>query len=539
MCFVCLSAGLKSGESSGHIDYQPLAPKNTLLQTTAALELTDEIEPLIYGYSWSGQVDTAATITYTFETDNRVNASNAYADSWTAFNADQQTATLGVFAKLSDITNVTFIESSSAASADIAFYVGDITFEDTLGITDINTSGNTLTATTVGMDVTVADFTLAGAYEYWVLLHEIGHAMGLKHPGNYSGSEQSPFLPEGEDNTSYTVMSYNDSDSTILTNPSNYQEYDINALQYLYGEREDTGSGGSGDSGDGGSSESETPDYSQGIGDVEDFVTGVEVTGIGETDGSDVLLAAVSGSEVYGGHGADSVYGYNGNDTIYGGQGIADSGDEGDVLMGGAASDLMYGNTGGDTIYGAYEGVTSQDTADTIYGGFGEDSIFGNLGDDYLAGGGGVAHPDDDADQIYGGYGNDSILGNGGDDTIVASFGDDTIYGGYGADSIDGGDDNDYIVGQFGDETMTGGAGRDTFYFSGSDGNDIITDFSTDDVLRFRAHLNGTTIETAAQALVLFSFSGDDAIMTFSASASITLTGVTEGEIGLGNIEII
>lgn len=67
-------------------------------------------------------------------------------------------------------------------------------------------------------------------------LHEIGHTIGFKHPGNYnpgSGSDSPPYLPTAEDDSSNTVMSYN----------GNYagpepRAYDILAGQFLYGAQE-------------------------------------------------------------------------------------------------------------------------------------------------------------------------------------------------------------------------------------------------------------------------------------------------------------
>jgi len=89
-----------------------------------------------------------------------------------------------------------------------------------------------------------------GSYEWEVVLHETGHALGLKHPGNYNaggGGTPGPYLPKGEDNRDNTIMSYhNASDmkrivfannmfSSSAVNPDTYQGDDIQALQYLYG----------------------------------------------------------------------------------------------------------------------------------------------------------------------------------------------------------------------------------------------------------------------------------------------------------------
>ncbi len=51
-------------------------------------------------------------------------------------------------------------------------------------------------------------------YDYEVLLHEIGHALGLKHPFEASGANTA-ILSAHEDNTRYTAMSYNDDPRTF------------------------------------------------------------------------------------------------------------------------------------------------------------------------------------------------------------------------------------------------------------------------------------------------------------------------------------
>jgi hypothetical protein len=75
-----------------------------------------------------------------------------------------------------------------------------------------------------------------GSYGYRSLIHETLHALGLKHPGNYdagSGSGSPPFLFGEDDNTTNTIMSYN----VVGFNPITAMNYDLAALQYLYGAR--------------------------------------------------------------------------------------------------------------------------------------------------------------------------------------------------------------------------------------------------------------------------------------------------------------
>jgi len=80
-----------------------------------------------------------------------------------------------------------------------------------------------------------------GNYAWFTMLHEIGHALGLKHPHEVDGP--FPAMPKDRDSVEYSVMSYrsfvgtkgmayaNDDDSY----PQSLMMYDIAALQEMYG----------------------------------------------------------------------------------------------------------------------------------------------------------------------------------------------------------------------------------------------------------------------------------------------------------------
>lgn len=72
-----------------------------------------------------------------------------------------------------------------------------------------------------------------GGRGYQTLLHEMGHALGLKHSfWDPNSDNPNPIvLPAAQDNTSNTLMSY-----TNVGGPyTAYQQYDVAALKWLYG----------------------------------------------------------------------------------------------------------------------------------------------------------------------------------------------------------------------------------------------------------------------------------------------------------------
>ena len=92
------------------------------------------------------------------------------------------------------------------------------------------------------------DNPIKGNYAYEIMIHETGHAMGLKHPQDAMGS--FGIMPADHDSVEYTVMSYRSYiggplSYTIAADsyPQTLMMYDIAALQTMYGANYTSNSG--------------------------------------------------------------------------------------------------------------------------------------------------------------------------------------------------------------------------------------------------------------------------------------------------------
>ena len=87
-----------------------------------------------------------------------------------------------------------------------------------------------------------------GSQGYFLLLHELGHALGLKHPHDDGGAERPTFASLGIsvlDEDLASVMSYNDNLgwNNVQYDPATYMILDVLALQSLYGKNMNTNIG--------------------------------------------------------------------------------------------------------------------------------------------------------------------------------------------------------------------------------------------------------------------------------------------------------
>jgi hypothetical protein len=210
------------------------------------------LDSLSERWNYPSALGTPVTVTYSFMTAKPIYGGTDDGDGDTGFQTftpQQMAAVRGIFARLETELNVQFTEVP-----DSTFSYGQIRFGDnnqqySAGYTWLpNSTGNALSGD-VWLDLGSPGTTspTVGSYAYATLVHEIGHALGLKHPGNYNaGSTTTPqpgnYLGTLEDNVGYSIMSYNDVPGGQQRDW--YGVYDLLALKKLYG----AGSWGAGDS---------------------------------------------------------------------------------------------------------------------------------------------------------------------------------------------------------------------------------------------------------------------------------------------------
>ena len=197
------------------------------------------------GMRWNAgtPLGTAVEVTYSFMTAEPTYGNGDGGTGFQPFSAAQKAAVREIFAQLSASVNLSFREVADSEDSYGQIRFGNNTQADSAGYAFLPHSDTTDLAGDVWISTEYASKMTPGSYEYATLVHEIGHALGLKHPGNYNAGEttiadpDATYLGRDEDNQNYTVMSYRDAATSEGQQRAGYGLYDMLALQYLYGAR--------------------------------------------------------------------------------------------------------------------------------------------------------------------------------------------------------------------------------------------------------------------------------------------------------------
>lgn len=345
-------------------------------------------------------------------------------------------------------TGITFSETFGAA---------DITFDDTDtgAFAEAFTSGTEIVSATVniGRDWLESFGTTLKSYSFETYLHEIGHALGLAHGGNYNGSAvygtDNFYL---NDSIAWSIMSYMaaENDEFDFGGPNDWNTFvdasfrfvyspmiaDMIAMNHLYGKPT--------------------------------AFSGNTTYGYGANTGVTAIDAAVNA----GARMAMTVFDTDGTDLLNFSQSSAN---QTISLLAESLSSVLGGRHN--------FGIARDSVIENATGGFGNDRLIGNDADNRLNGGGG-------ADTLRGGGGNDTFVVNGSDRIIeftgagidlvsssvsqtLASNVENLTLTGTGALIGNGNALANILRGNIGSNTLSGRSGNDSLY--GGRGNDIIS----------------------------------------------------------------
>ena len=152
---------------------------------------------------------------------------------WAPASEEMQSASNQIFVALEKIINIEFEETNDANSLNVIAISQSI---------QSNTAGFSYFPNNffeLGSDVFISKNFSAPIflpseltnYDYEILIHEIGHSLGLKHPFEPDG-HNTALLETNEDNTTHTAMSYDDYSFSF---DGTFRALDWMALTKLYG----------------------------------------------------------------------------------------------------------------------------------------------------------------------------------------------------------------------------------------------------------------------------------------------------------------
>ena len=452
---------------------------------------------------------------------------------------DVQPLIVAAFQVFADVAPLNFVQTANATA--------DITFIDSESgaYASSSTSGGIIQSSTINVSTNwISNYgTSFNSYSFQTYIHEIGHALGLGHAGDYNGSatwgSDNLYL---NDSWATTVMSYfsqSESGTGDQRLVFGLQLADIIAIQDKYGVNTATRTGDTTygfnstlpgslfdftNTGDLGFQPPSFAIYDSGGVDTFDLsgygsnqtISLVEETwsSVGERFNNGPAMQNVI--SISRGTVIENAVGGTGNDEIVGNDvaNVLNGNDGDDTLDGGLGDDTLQGGAGDDTarLSGVLADYTVTDNGDgtyTVSGPDGTDLLDGveflEFDDQTLAIADAVSGPA----TLDGTSGDDRIDGTAADEILNGFGGNDRLYGNGGNDVLSGGDGDDYIYTDGGD-TLLGGAGFDRLFLEAA-GLTI-------------------TLDAAAEIERVFGTTGADIIDATTSSVGVVVTSGNGGD---------
>lgn len=460
--------------------------------------------------AWNSAAGTAVSVTYGF----RSTAGTGGEATFSQCTTEEMAAVRALLALWSDVCNINFVEVNPGGYTNTAsILIGNYNNPNDGAGAYAYFPGSTSSASqagdiwlNLGGGINPSNIPV-GSYSHFAIMHEMGHMLGLSHPGPYNAGPgvQITYANDAmftQDSGQRTIMSYFGEGNTGANfGPQGWADsdtpmlYDILAAQQLYGANMTTRTGdttyGFNANTDhnniyaasqnarlafcvwdaGGNDTFDFSGYTQAqhinlgeatFSDVGGLVGNVSIA-YGATienaiggSGSDTITGNSAANQLSGNNGADRLYGYGGADTISGGNGN-------DVLVGGGGNDDLSGGVGNDRF-------TVENTGDRVHevAGQGTDTVYCRV--DFTLGAGESV----EVMRVVSGTVGHALTGNELANRMLGATNGDTLNGGAG---------NDWLFGSGGNDELWGGNGHDRFYFDtaldGAGNVDTIADFHT------------------------------------------------------------
>ena len=404
---------------------------------------------LLSGSYWSGAEVTAQPVilTYSFLTTKPISDPHflgSALNTFAGFSAQQQSQTQQALANWSGVSGIIF-EQVAPGKGDINFAGYDLTsVAGNIGGVGFFPWGNwnysTATASTIhfGADIQAngcGDVLMntaaedgSGLFASPTLLHEIGHALGLKHPTEPWTSyvvAHNQWDPGVVYDGNFSIMSPGGSGSTL----TDLTAADIQAIQSIYG-----------------TSPQQASQFSTWSWNAVSATLTATLNNGGQT-----VRGVSTSNTITGGTGADTIYAIGqGANRIFG-----KAGD--DTLVGGSGLNYLDGGAGADTLNGWFSPNSYASYADSA------GALVVNLLSPWL-------NTNDAVNDVY--LNIRRVLGSNYGDTLTADNSGDILQGGAGDDTLTGGAGVDYLYGQAGADTLNASVG--TSYLDGGAGGDTL-----------------------------------------------------------------